>query len=94
MKKKIIIISILIIVTFVLYRSYKYDLMEYMNSRHIIKWAPNVKINYKDFEGSPNVDDGYNVHYYHGMYLKANDLQDAHAVAFFNKKTILDKRYY
>ncbi len=86
MKKKILIISVVIIVLFLFYRYFKYDLMEYMSSRYIIKWSPNVTIYYKDFEATPNIDDGYNIHYYHGMYLKANDLQDAHVVAFFNKK--------
>ncbi len=86
MKKKILIISILIITTFTLYRVFRYDIREYLDSKKIIKWSENVKVNFKDYQGTPDLNDDYNIHNYHGIYLKANNLKDAYAVAFFNKE--------
>jgi len=86
MKKKIIILSISVISIFILYRVFRYDIREYLKSRHIIRWSKNVKIYFKDYEGKANPKDDYNIHHYHGIYLKANNIKDAHAVAFFNKE--------
>lgn len=86
MKKKIILSCIFILIVFFVYRTYRYDLKEYLDSRNIITWSPNVKVNLKDYRGQNTESVPFNMNSYHGIYLKANNLKDARAIAFFNKK--------
>jgi len=85
LKKKPLILLTILIATIVVYWNFRLDIEEYFFSKHVIYWSPNAKLNYSDFQERSNENSIDNVHYYYGLYLKANSIDKAFVRAYFNK---------
>ncbi len=85
MNKKLLILLATLITGIVIYWNFRLDIEEYFFSKHVIYWTPNVKLNYSDFKEKATDNSGNNVHYYYGLYLKANSIEKAFVRAYFDK---------
>jgi hypothetical protein len=85
MKKKLLIILTTLILLIVLYWNYRLDIEEYFFSKHVVFWSPNVELKYSDFQDESDKNSEFNVHYYYGLYLKANSIEKAYVRSYFDK---------
>lgn len=85
MKKKLLIIITTLIALIVLYWNFRFDIEEYFFSKHVIYWSPDVELKYSDFKEKSNENSESNVHYYYGLYLKANSIDKAFVRSYFDK---------
>lgn len=88
MKKKLIYSTIAIITTLIIYlfffkQSYEEKLNEL--SKHVIFYDKNLKLNFSDFNTTPDSSSESEYYYYFGFILKNTPVDEAHAISFFDK---------
>ena len=82
---KTLLILIIALSIGILYWYLRIDINEYFYSKHVVYWNDNVKINYTDFHDNIDYNSDRNITYYHGLYLKSNNVKDAYVRAIFDK---------
>jgi len=83
--KILLSLGLILLIGFLTFSFYRIDINEYFTSRHVIYWSDNVKINFNDFNDKIDRNSDSDIWYYHGLYLKSNNLKDAYVRAIFDK---------
>ncbi|MEL6812008.1 MAG: hypothetical protein AAFP76_11785 [Bacteroidota bacterium] len=83
--KIILFSSLAIAVGFLSYWLFRIEIKDYFISKHVIYWTNDVKINYADFNDEIDQNSDSNIWYYHGLYLKSTNIEDAFVRAIFDK---------
>ena len=84
MKKKIIFISIIILLLLITYRIFMVDIKDYFLKKHVIFWTKDSNIEFKNYKAEPNFQSESNISYFHGFYLKSHNIKDATVRAYFD----------
>lgn len=83
--KKILLILISVVALIVLLWNFRLDMADYLFSKHVIYWSPNVELKCSGFRDESNSNPEYNAHYYYGLYLKANSTEKAFVRSYIDK---------
>ena len=90
--RKIIIVIVSIILIGIIYWNTRIEIEYYFLKKHVVFWSENVEIKPSDFKAEADLNSDSNEWWFHGLYLKSNNLKDAEVKALFdqNKSWIKD----